>query len=257
MSSLDRDSMNYLADQAKRLDPDRHFVAMLSPKAKRGALMSLIAFSAEIGLIRASVSEPMIGQMKFAWWRDVLKRMAEGQPAPAGSPLCAGVDHLLAQTSVEAQDLLALIDAREAELLDEQMNSISALQNHLKTTAVPLTRAIATVLGEGPQPDLDQLAEFHGLVRMLVALSVEVERFTEATDTMDLLASGIETARGLNIDLKSHLSAIPAGYRSLITLYLVSVRRLRFLEIDPKNPAAKNVRPPVFASLFAVWLGRI
>ena len=53
-------------------DRDRYLACLLSPADKRGPLSALYAFHAEIARIRDLVREPLPGEIRLQWWRDVL-----------------------------------------------------------------------------------------------------------------------------------------------------------------------------------------
>ena len=258
MSGRYDDSMRYVMDQARQLDPDRHFMAMLAPAIHRRHLMTLIAFSAEIGAVRASVSEPMIGQMKFAWWRDLLTALEEGKSAPKGHPLSQALERLLLETALHPHDLVTLVDAREAELLDQDLTSAKALQQHVRASCVPLMHGICTLLSGEPGPSAaDQLSEFHGFVRALAALSAEAEQSAVPARLTSELEAGREAAEQLATELKGALKGWPKSLRPMLPLYSLSFRRLSLLQQSQNGLEALALRPNVFSSLLTMWTGRI
>lgn len=82
----------------------------------RPAAASLWAFSARLTRLLAEAREPLIGQIKLAWWRDMMTMLATDPDAlPKGEPLLAE----LAATWGGQAGLDALVDAAEAMLLAE------------------------------------------------------------------------------------------------------------------------------------------
>jgi len=74
--------------------------------------LTLLALDARLGGVVRSAREPMLAQLKLAWWRDRLS----GDPAgwPTGEPLLAR----LAGWGPAARELVALVDGWEALLGD-------------------------------------------------------------------------------------------------------------------------------------------
>ena len=64
------------------LDPDRILALSYVPATDRAAVGALWRLDAALGAVMASGREPMISQMKLAWWREALERLDQA-PAPA------------------------------------------------------------------------------------------------------------------------------------------------------------------------------
>ncbi|MBB2204668.1 squalene/phytoene synthase family protein [Gluconacetobacter takamatsuzukensis] len=103
------------AATARQADPDRFLCALFLPQAARDAAFTLIAFNHETvralgGMQSRAVAGPMAGMIRLQWWREIVE--GAGHPHAVADPLRA----LLAQGRVRAETLLAILDAREAEL---------------------------------------------------------------------------------------------------------------------------------------------
>ena len=86
------------------------------PHARRAAMSALWELAARLTKLLIDAREPLIGQIKLAWWRD-MAAMVAGDPAslPKGEPLLAE----LGVSWAGQEGLGALIDAAEATLLAE------------------------------------------------------------------------------------------------------------------------------------------
>lgn len=78
-----------------------------APAGAREATLALLALDSRLAGVLRGASEPMLAQIRYAWWRDMLVREAENRPG--GEPLLA----LLAGWQGEAAGLVALIDGWE------------------------------------------------------------------------------------------------------------------------------------------------
>jgi 15-cis-phytoene synthase len=62
------------------LDPDRTLALSYVPAADREALRALWRLDAAFGAVLAGGREPMISQIKLAWWREALERLDRAPP---------------------------------------------------------------------------------------------------------------------------------------------------------------------------------
>ena len=58
-------------------DPDRLRAAQLADKEGRERLLILYAFHLELAKVPELVSEPMIGDIRYQWWRDAVAEIYE------------------------------------------------------------------------------------------------------------------------------------------------------------------------------------
>jgi phytoene synthase len=76
------------------LDPDRRLALAYVPAALRPAIAALWQLDASFASILATGTQPMISQMRLAWWREALERLDEAPP-PAEPVLQALAEHVL------------------------------------------------------------------------------------------------------------------------------------------------------------------
>lgn len=91
-------------------------VMVAVPRDRRARITALWALAERLTRLLRDAREPLIGQIKLAWWRDMMALLAEDPAAlPKGEPLLAEL-----QSSWAGQaGLAALVDAAEAMLLAE------------------------------------------------------------------------------------------------------------------------------------------
>jgi 15-cis-phytoene synthase len=102
--------------------PQRLAIAY-APKASGSQLAWLLRFDQRLSGIMIKAKEPMIAQLRFAWWRDVLEKPVAERPS--GEPLLAEL--VAFEQPALTQAALALVDAWELMVgepdVDEQARS--------------------------------------------------------------------------------------------------------------------------------------
>jgi phytoene synthase len=134
----------------RREDKDRWLAALFLPPQARVHVQALYAFSLEIARVRRLVSEPMLGEIRFQWWREILagERATEAE----ANPVAVAVLDTLMRCDLPAAPLASLIDARLFDLYDEPMASLELLEAYASATAGRLFEMAAMILD--PQADV-------------------------------------------------------------------------------------------------------
>lgn len=141
---------DYCASLVREADRDRYLATLFAPPDKRDALFALYAFAIEIGRVRDVAREPMPGEIRLQWWREVLEGQREGEAAahPVASALMAG----LSRHGIEPERLVGIVDAHQFDLYDEPMGTLDDLDNYgVMTQSALLDVAIAILGGGGPE----------------------------------------------------------------------------------------------------------
>ncbi len=126
----------------QRYDPDRFFTALFAPAIHRETLFVLYATNHELARAREVVSNPMLALIRLQWWREVAEgaRRRHEVAGPLGEALDEG--------RLEAADILAMIDGREAEA--EPVESVAAFEAYVQATAGGVAVAAGRALGAEP-----------------------------------------------------------------------------------------------------------
>jgi 15-cis-phytoene synthase len=158
-------------------DYDRYISALLAPAARRADLMLLYAFDAELARIPATVSEPMLGEIRLQWWRDALAPLLTdaGRTTPSlartGHPLADEFVELARARKLPGGLIHGLIDARSTDLSDTPLRDEGELLSHLAKTDGAILTLAARLLTTTPPPDLDRVTVSAGRAIGLVRLA--------------------------------------------------------------------------------------
>lgn len=163
------DAFAHCAALVRAEDRDRFLASLYAPAARRPFLHALYAFDLEIARIPARVHEPLAGELRLQWWREVLagRRAEEAQ----ASPVAAALSETLAQAPLPAAPLQALLDARALDLYADPMPSTAQFEAYAAATAGTVFALAAAALGAADSPALEAAARHAGIaVRATAAI---------------------------------------------------------------------------------------
>jgi phytoene synthase len=158
------DAFVLCADEVKA--QDRFLADLFAPEPRRRHLFALHAFNVEIAGIRERVSDPMPGEIRLQWWRDVISGTAAGEVA--GHPVAAALLETIGLNGLPRAVFLAFLEARAFDLYNDPMPGLADLEGYAGETASMLLQCAAMVLAEGADPGTAE-ASGHGGVAQAIA----------------------------------------------------------------------------------------
>lgn len=153
----------------ERGDADRFAALMAAPVAARASLAPLWAFNLEVARAPWVSSEPLIGEMRLQFWRDVLAEVGQGKPARAhevAAPLAA----VLRPVPELLEPLDRLVAARWWDLGRTPFDDDAALRDYIDATAGTLAWAGARLLGATEEHEIRRIGRAHGVAAWLEAI---------------------------------------------------------------------------------------
>ena len=119
----------------RRLDPDRWLASrFIADPAARATVIAVYALNDELARVGGSVTNPLAGEIRLAWWRERIEAIAMGQPPP-GQPVLQALAPAIASGRLPPALLDALVEARHAELESAPFADDAALARYLDGTA--------------------------------------------------------------------------------------------------------------------------
>jgi phytoene synthase len=137
-------------------DRDRYLATLFAPAGHRDALFALYAFNIEIARVREVAHEPMPGEIRLQWWREVLSGERDGEAA--AHPVAAALRAVLKQHELAPDRLIGLIDAHAFDLYDDPMATLDDLDNYAVATQSALFDVAGQILGARPSEALTRSA---------------------------------------------------------------------------------------------------
>lgn len=184
------------------VDRLRYFAALFAPAEKREHVAALAAFHSELARIPFQVSEPLPGEIRLQWWRDVIagERAAEAASHPVARALLAAME----ECRLPAAPLLAMADARIFDLYHDPMPDVPALEAYLGETEAALVQLCALVLAPADAPRFAEAAGHAGMalgIARLLELAARHARQGRIHVPQTMLeAAGVDAAAVLNGD---------------------------------------------------------
>ncbi|QFT77944.1 hypothetical protein [Erythrobacter sp. THAF29] len=131
-----------MAENPESLPAEIELALAYTPTALRERLRTVFALDQRLGRIAAATTEPMLGQMRIAWWRDML-----GTPVADRPRGDAVLDAIGAGWAGEEHTLTQLIDGWEVLIVAESLDDISQ-QSIAAGRSAPITAVFGDCSGE-------------------------------------------------------------------------------------------------------------
>jgi phytoene synthase len=162
------DTSGDLLNQLREADRERYLSVLFAPDDRRAALATLFLFNAETARLRDLVSEPLPGEIRLQWWRDVIAgdRTEEAQQ----NPLADALLDVIAAHDLPAAAFDNLLEARIFDLYDDPMPSRTDLEGYLGETASMLIQMACQILNGGQTPPTADAAGHAGVAYGIATL---------------------------------------------------------------------------------------
>ncbi len=138
-------AFQHCAALVREADRDRYLTALFAPAKHREALFALYAFNVEIARVRDLAREPMPGEIRLQWWREVLG--GERQSEARANPVAAALRETLMRYKLAASPLIELVDARAFDLYDDPMATLDDLRRYGLATDATVFAMAGHILG--------------------------------------------------------------------------------------------------------------
>lgn len=174
-------------------DIDRYLACLLMPEAKRGAVAALYAFNAELARIRDITREPLPGEIRLQWWRDLLEGQGAGDAL--ANPLAAALMYAIEEHRLPRAPLMTMTEARIFDLYDDPMGDIAMFEGYAGETASTLIQLAAMILDPDNAQKLADAAGHAGIAQVaagtLLLLPIHMRRHQLYVPANILAATGL------------------------------------------------------------------
>lgn len=232
-------------------DPDRYLSTLYAPQTVRPDLDALYLFNAEIASIRDRIREPLPGEVRIQWWRDML---AAGRPAAGGYPLAESLLDAIERRDLPADAFDRYLEARIFDLYDDPMPTRADLEGYCGETASALIQLAALVLDRAAAPAFAAAAGHAGCAQAIAGL-VRLMPLHRARGQCYVPGDILAAVGATREDIVGSAEGEPARRALAAFIELGREHAARFAEAAKGMPAA--LRPAFLpASLAAPYLAR-
>lgn len=168
-------------DELRSLDGDLFLCHLFTPDERRTDMLTLYSIYADSARIPFIVSEPMLGAIRYQWWREVID----------GKHLDTAPISVFLNSSSLPRDLLhKLINARE-ELFDKEEPNLYDIEYSAHEIGIPFMQSALRVLGEDnedilPEGMLKAAGSGFELLRLSTAYPGEIQADIVSAATIKL-----------------------------------------------------------------------
>lgn len=137
-----------LDELIRRVDPDRWLSSrFIADPVLRADVVAVYAYDHELGRAPRVASNPLLGEIRLTWWREMLDEAYEGR-AVRRHPTAQALAAVIARHHLPRGPLEAMIDARYRELDAAPMTADEALE-WARDTAGRAAELVAMILTPG------------------------------------------------------------------------------------------------------------
>lgn len=219
--------------QLKSVDPDRFRAALFAEKEGCERLQVLYAFHYELAKVPELVSEPMVGQIRYQWWRDAVAEIYEDKPVRQHE-IATPLAKLLRAHDVPRLWVDRLIDGRERDLDPRPFANLEEAKLYCRQTSGVLMQIAVKLSGHEPDDAVLAAGEAWGLTGLARAYSFYHQGMLSELDYDDICKAAQDSRNIAAKGLKTLPSAaFPAvAYTALVPKFIA---RLRHSKHEPTS----------------------
>lgn len=230
----------------KQADPDRFRAALMSDAQGRADLLILYAFHYELAKVPEVTSEPMLGQIRYEWWREAIDEFYSDR-AVRRHEISTPLSEMLLRTDVPRFWMDRLIDGRARDLDPQPFADLDAARDYCRQTSGTLMQIAVKVLGIEPTDGVLVAGEAWGLTGLLRSYSFYHDRILQNVSFDDLGAAAREAHLAARVEFTSSKPEMfPAiAYAALIPGFLKRMTKTGFDPIKDTvsySPLSKQMR---------------
>jgi phytoene synthase len=165
--------------QVKKYDNYRYLCGLFASEEERRWLYSLYAFELEMQKIYKSVSEPIVGFIKYAWWREAIEGIFTGQ-APRHEVVQA-LARTAEQLQLNTEFFEEVISGYEFYLENSPPKDMEQLLYSVNQAATPIFRLATLAVGVKDQSVIylaEDLAAAWQLINFIYSAAKDLTRGT-------------------------------------------------------------------------------
>ena len=235
MTASDNALNDEVLSNLKSVDPDRYRAALFADPQARMRLMTLYGFHAELAKVPELVSEPMIGAIRYQWWRDAVDEIYT-KDYVRKHEISTPLRKVLLSSNAPRFWIDQLIDGRERDLDPRPFEDLDAAKDYCAQTSGKLLQIAVHICASNMRLSADQTdgVSAAGLSWGLTGLARAYGYYHKSMLSNIQVDELIAAARQAHQDARARLGKIdPAIMPALAYCALVPGFLKRLAAIDP------------------------
>lgn len=136
-----------ISDNLKNFDKSSYLACLLMDDAHRLPIAVLYAFNAEVARIRNMIREPLPGEIRLQWWREVTAENARKDEASA-NPFSNALNQVIEQYDLSRVSFDGYCRARIFDLYDDPMPDFATYEGYCGETASILLQLSCQIISQ-------------------------------------------------------------------------------------------------------------
>ena len=218
--------INATREALKQADPDRYRAALMAAAQGRSDLLILYAFHYELSKVPDVTSEPMLGQIRYEWWREAIDEIY-GDREVRRHEISTPLAEMLRRTNVPRFWVDRLIDGRARDLDPQPFEDMEAARDYARQTSGQLMQIAVKILGGEPNGAVLKAGEAWGLTGLARSYRYYHDRILQNLEFEVLIEAARETYNAARGSFQNDV--FPAiAYAALIPKFLKLMSRSGF-----------------------------
>ncbi len=164
-----REIAEYCRSIVRERDIDTYLATLFLPADIRPHAYALYAYDAEISHIRSLIKEPMMGEVRLQWWREIISGERAGEAN--SNPVAAGLLAAINRFELPLMGFENYLKARAFDLYNDPMPDKGTLEGYAGETRSFLVFQVATMLAKNADDEPGNLADCAGHAGVVLVLT--------------------------------------------------------------------------------------
>jgi phytoene synthase len=213
VKAADKNRQTHCFELVRTKDHDRFLTVLFAPDELKEDLCALYAFNHEIAKISETVSEPMLGEIRLQWWREVIEGIYDHiedksknnlRQHDVVEPLAKAIE----EHKLPKNLFIEIIDGRTDDIYPENPKTMDDLEVYLRKTSSNITVLAGIIVGCREIEALEELGLAWGMLGIIRAVpyQISLNKIFIPDDVMKLHALSNEDVRGIKNCAELHNS---------------------------------------------------
>lgn len=236
MSHPDQDfsDTDYVAEELRKIHKPLYLCSLYFTEDRQAAARAILLFFEEVRNIPNTISEPMLGEMRTTWWRDLIEK---GHIETAGAPLARELISVIEAHNLDKELFFNLLNGVTEDLYIQLYKDQKQLYRYFDSTSGSLFRLLSALNGQEMREISSSAGLLYGRTLHLYETAKHLQRHKIywPEDLLDTHKSSAQMV--LEQKITPELSALISNQIRLTEQDLMEINKLLGTVIEGQKPA--------------------